>query len=181
MPTFKRLVKIAGYLAAISLFAILAIVFFVFVTKDTMPNIKTVTIKSKAEAQSVDMWRISNGGLKKYRLIASNMIKTKSDLVILKNAKLWYFEKNKPDVFIKADEVVVYKNNNVDAKGNVFLMRKDLRINASEVFWNAKNKTLSTKTTFKAVSKKFSFLGKNFIYYLNSDEFISSGADVWLK
>jgi LPS export ABC transporter protein LptC len=181
MITFKRLIKIVGYLTATFLFLILAIIFFGLVTKESILDFKVVKIESKADAKSINIWRISKDGLKKYRLVASSMVKTKNDLVILNNAELWYFEKNKPDIYLRADKAIVDASNNVNAFGNVYLKRSDLNIYAKEINWLSKKKILKSKKVFRGFSSKSSFFGKNFIYYMQSNKLLAFGVDIWLK
>ncbi len=181
MLTFKRWVKIVGYLSAIFFFAILTIVFFGFVTKDSLPDVKIVKIKSKAKAKSVDIWRTSNDGLKKYRLVAYSMVKTKNDLVVLRNATLWYFEKNEPGIYIKATKAVIDTENNIEATGEVVFKRKDLKLYTTKVNWINSLKILRGSKKFNGQSTKVSFSGKSFIYYVKLDKLVANGVSVWLK
>ncbi len=181
MIAFRKWIRIIGYLASVFLFSVLAIVFFGLVMHDIVPETKIVKIESKAEAKSVDLWRVSKDGLKRYRLTAVFMEKTKKDMVILTKARLWYYKKDNPTVFLKSDRVFIDVDNNVDAEGNVYLERNDLRVYTKSAKWNNRDNILKGSSSFRGHSKKLSFLGKSFVYYPDKDKFLAFGVNACLK
>ncbi len=181
MLTFKNQIKFLGYSAALLLFLFLGLIFFDMVSKQISINSKIIKIDNKEEAEAVDIWRISYNGGKRYRLKAISMDKKKNGLIVLHNAKLWYFEISKPVIYLKSDKAVMYKNNNIYATGNVFLKRGNLKLYAKSVFWNDKLKVARSDNSFRGTTKKSSFRGKNFVYYQSIDELVINGANIWLK
>lgn len=181
MLTFKRWIKITKYLTAVLFFLILFIVFISIITKQIQPEQKIVKINDKAKAESIDIWRLSKDGTKRYRLKASSMQRTKEDTVILNNAELWYFQVKKPTVYLKSDVAKVYKDNDVYAFGHVYLKREDLQLHTNSVRWTDRLKRVEGKEAFKGSSKKSSFSGRSFIYYLSKDKLVAFGVDIWIK
>ncbi len=181
MLTFKKWIKITEYLSAVLLFLILFIVFINIATKQIQPRQKIVRIGDKAKAESVDIWRLSKDGTKKYRLKASSMQRTKDDTVILSNAELWYFQIKKPVVYLRSDVAKIYKNNDVYAYGHVYLKRQDLQLYTNSVRWIDELKRLEGREVFRGNSQKYSFSGKSFIYYQSKDEIVAFRVDIWTK
>ncbi|WP_022670064.1 LPS export ABC transporter periplasmic protein LptC [Hippea alviniae] len=178
MISFKKLTLLVGYLAFFLFFGVLAFLFLGFVQREVAPQQK-VRFEVKEKAKGVDLWRVANN--KRYHLIAADMIKRKDGVIELFKPNLWIIEKNKPDVYIKSDKAYVYPNNSVLAKGNVYLKREDLNIKGSDVFYNSKDSTLSSKNAFNGFNKKSKFKGESFVYLINSDILKAKRVDIWLK
>lgn len=181
MLTFKKWTKIAGYAVLLLFFFILSLIFIDIVDKQTTVEKQIVKVENKAQANAVDIWKISYNGKKKYRLTADSMVKKKNGVIVLGNAQLWYFEDKKPDIYIRADKALIYTNNNVYATGNVFLKRKDLRIYGNSVYWDDVKKIAKSGDSFKGKTKRSSFSGASFIYYQKKNKLIVKGDSVWLK
>ncbi len=181
MLTFKRWTEVLGYAVFFILFLVLALIFFDIVVKQTAVKKEVVKVDDKALANAVDMWKISQNGKKRYRLKAKSMIEKKDGVIILHDAQVWCFEDNKPDIYIKADRAVVYKNNNIDAFGHVFLKRKDLKIYGKSVYWIDNKKIAKSGDSFKGNTQKSLFSGKSFVYYQKKDELTVKGVDIWLR
>ncbi len=181
MLTFKRWTKILGYAFSLLLFSVLALIFFDMISKQTSVEKQIVKVENKAQANTVDIWKISYDGKNRYRLKANSMDKKKNGTVVLHKAQLWYFTDKKPTTYIKADRATVYTNNNIYATGHVFLKRKDLQIYAHSVYWNDAKKIARSEEPLKGHTQKSSFSGKGFIYYQIPDKLVVKGVDIWLK
>ncbi len=181
MLTFEKWTKIAGYSVGILLFFVLFLIFFNIVEKQTVTQNKITKISEKVKANSIDVWRFIDKGRKKYHLKADSMDKLKNDVVILHNARLWLYEPKKPVIYMRSDKAVIYKNNDIDASGKVYLKREDLQLYDDSIKWINKDKIAESSEPFKGSSKKSSFSGKSFVYYQNKDKLVARGVSIWLR
>ncbi len=178
MINFKRTTQVFGLFSFFLLIGIFAIIFFGFIEKEST-SISHVHFSVKEKANSLDIWVFSKN--KKYRIKAAHMIKQDSGVIFLKDDELWIYEPNMPVSYISSDKAYVYPNHNVQALGNVFFERKDVKIYGSVVFWDNVKQVLSSNKSFHGYSSNSKFIGKSFVYYDKLDKLIVDGVDLWLK
>ncbi len=178
MINFKSTTRILGLFSFFLLLGIFAIIFFGFIEKESIP-VSHVRFSVKEKANSLDIWVFSKN--KRYRIKAAHMVKQDSGVIFLKDDELWIYEPDEPVSYISSDKAYVYPNHNIQAFGNVFFKRKDLKIYSDVVFWNNTKQVLLSNKSFHGYSSNSKFRGKSFVYYDKSDKLVVDGVDLWLK
>ncbi len=182
MLSFKGWISVVGYIALILLVAVLGVLFVDLVLKSNFQGDVKQNIKSKAEAHAIDLWRVLPKSGSVYHLKAALMERQKNGEVLLKRVQLWYNQKGKGQIYVRADKAVVYPDNSVDAYGHVCAYDDErFKVCTSRVNWNNSKKLLSSKASFNGTSKKSRFMGEGFDYYYAKDMLVARRVNIWLK
>ncbi len=177
---YRNLIKLLGF-GSVFLFVVVSAFFVIGAIERGLEGPPKVLedVRIKSSAEDLKLVRVVVGG-GKYVIRAEKMEKLNGGVDEFDRVKVWYYRNGDMVVYMSADRVFVYANNDVRLVGHVVVRSRDAVICTNIAFWDNGADTLTAPGEVSGYSKRSRFLGRNVVYHRVSDKMEAKDVSVWV-